>query len=446
MLNREQTWRMGLTHLAANRLTAAESCFRLIVSSDPAFANGHYHLGVALRLRRQWRAAGQAFRMAVRLAPADARAHAGLGAILDRLGQTEEAEAEFREAIRLDADAKEAQLFLAELLRAKGELRESRDIYESLLAKDPHDAAARFGRGFLNLLEGDLAAGWPDYEYRQARRELADPALSPQWRGEDPAGKTLLVYAEQGVGDTIQFLRYASVLAHRGARVIAAVPTSVMALAARVEGVAEILQPSPFLPTFDFCVPLPSLPLYCGTTFDDVPWKGPYLAPPAEPHPLPLPRDRTKLTVALAWAGNPDHPDDHNRSIPVAGIGPLLATDNIRWLILQKGAGANGLAARPNIIQLGDALNNFSDIAAIICSADLVITVDTSFCHLAGALGRRVWTLLSYAPDWRWLLSRADTPWYPTMRLFRQSRPREWGGVITNVVEALRSQTSPPAP
>jgi Tfp pilus assembly protein PilF len=439
MLNIEQTYRTGLSHLAANRLSAAESCFRLVVSSRPDFAAGHYHLGVVFRLRRQWRAAGQAFRAAIRLAPDYARAYAGLGTILERLGQTDEAELQFRAAIARDAGVKEAQLFLADLLRAKGELGAPRAIYQTLLQNDPDGAAARFGRGFLDLLEGDLASGWKDYEFRQARREQTDPALRPQWRGEDPAAKTLLLYAEQGIGDTIQFLRYATLLARRGARVLAAVPVSVMELASRVEGIAEILQPSPVLPRFDYCVPLPSLPLYCDTTLDNIPWDGPYLSPPPGPHPPVPPNDETKRTVALAWAGNPDHPNDHNRSMAVSDIRPLLETENIRWLILQKGAGANQLEASPDIVRLGEALDNFSDIAAIMSSADLVISVDTSFCHLAGALGRPVWTLLSYAPDWRWLLHRTDTPWYPTMRLFRQATPRDWAGVITEVAQALRT-------
>jgi hypothetical protein len=358
---------------------------------------------------------------------------------LERLGQTSEAEVQFREAVARDPENREAWLFLADLLRGKGELTESRAIYETLLAKYPDDPGARFGRGFLELLEGDFASGWKDYEFRQARREQTDPALRPQWRGEDHAGKTLLLYAEQGVGDTIQFLRYASVLACKGARVLVAVPVSVMELASRVAGVEEVLQPSPLLPRFDYCVPLPSLPLYCGTTLDNIPWDGPYLSPPPGRHPAVPPKDGARLTVALAWAGNPDHPNDHNRSMPVSELKPLLETENIRWLILQKGAGANQLDPRSDIIQLGDALNNFSDIATAIGAADLVISVDTSFCHLAGALGRPVWTLLSYAPDWRWLLHRTDSPWYPTMRLFRQPRPRDWADVIANVSQALRT-------
>ena len=444
MLNVEQTWRTGLAHLAANRLTDAESCFRLVVSSRPDFAAAHYHLGVVLRLRRQWREAGQAFRTAIKLAPDSARAYTGLGAVLDRLGQTAEAEARLRESVARDPDAKEAWLFLADLLRGKGELGESRVIYETLLTKYPGDADARFGRGFLNLLQGDLASGWQDYEFRQARRAI-DPALSPQWRGEDPAGRTLLVYAEQGIGDTIQFLRYAPLLARKGARVLAAVPVPIMELASRVEGVAEVLQPSPLLPRFDYCAPLASLPLFFGTVLETIPWDGPYLAPPPGANPVALPANgTTKLTVALAWAGNPDHPNDHNRSMPVAAIRPLLEIPNISWLVLQKGAGANQLEAYADITRLGDALNNFSDIANVICSADLVITVDTSFCHLAGALGRPVWTLLSYAPDWRWLLDRTDSPWYPTMRLFRQPRPRDWPVVISEVAEALRQIVPPP--
>ncbi len=441
MLNVQQTCRTGLAHLAANELASAESCFRIVVANDPGFALGHYHLGVALRLRRQWRAARDAFRAAIRAAPDLARAHVGLGAVLDRLGETDEAEAQLRKAIALDPGSREAHLFLGDLLRSKGNLAEARAVYESLLARAPDDPDARFGRGFLNLLEGDLVPGWTDYEFRTARRGAPDSALMPQWRGEDPAGKTLLLYGEQGIGDTIQFLRYVPLLARKGARVLLAVPIPVMELASRVEGVHAVLEPTPMLPHFDFCAPLPSLPLICKTTLADIPWPGAYLSAPSQAAASIVPaRDKARLTVALAWAGNPDHPDDHNRSLRVAEIRPLLEVKGVRWLILQRGAGASSLEDGEDVVRLGDSLVDFAQIAAVIASADLTISVDTSFCHLAGAMGRRVWTLLSYAPDWRWLRERTDSPWYPTMRLFRQRHPRDWAGVVAEVSQALASE------
>lgn len=370
-----------------------------------------------------------------------ARAHVGLGAVLERLGRTDDAEAELRRALALDPGLRDSYLFLGELLRRKGRLSEAHAVYAAWLARDPNDADGRFGRGFLRLLEGDLTAGWPDYEFRGARRGPMDPALAPQWRGEDPAGKTLLLYGEQGIGDSIQFLRYVPLLAKMGARVLLAVPVSLAELASRLDGVHEIVGPTDTPPRFDYCVPLPSLPLHCRTGLASIPWPGAYLSPPPPGGTLAgLAPGGEKLTVALGWAGNPDHPDDHNRSLTVAQIRPLLKHSHIRWLILQNGSGAPELDHKPQIVQLGGRLKNFTEIAQVMCRSDLVISVDTSFCHLAGALGLPVWTMLSYAPDWRWMLGRCDTPWYPSMRLFRQRSPGDWSGVVDAVSQALATQ------
>lgn len=440
----QDTFRIGLTHFQANRFAAAETCFRAAIAVDPTFAMGHYMLGVTFNFQGKWDTAGEAFRSAIAIAPHLARARVGLGSILEREGKSDEAEAQLREAIKLDPRLNFGRMALAELLRAKGELREARGFYESVLAISPDEPNARLGRGFLDLLEGKLASGWNDYEFRPARRGQPDPQFTPQWRGENPANKTLLLCAEQGLGDTIQFLRYATVLANEGTQVLVSVPPTLMELASRIEGVREVILPDTALPPFDFCAPLPSLPRYCRTTLANIPWTGPYLSPPPG-RVLPIqPRDdQARFTVALAWAGNPDYPYDFLRSLTVSQIEPLLNTRHVRWLILQRGAGTSELGDSENIIQLGDRLDNFSDIAAVICSADLTISVDTSFCHLAGALGRPVWTLLSYVPDWRWMLQRSDTPWYPSMRLFRQSSPRNWAGVIAAVSHALAKKLEP---
>jgi hypothetical protein len=359
--------------------------------------------------------------------------------MLERQGWIDEAEAHLREAIALDPNLNLAYNALAELLRGEGKLREARGLYDAVLARTPEDRLTRFGRGFLSLLEGDFASGWADYEYRVAAESPPGPAFTPQWRGENPAGKTLLIYDEQGLGDTIQCLRYAAPLAKNGARVIASVPSTLTDLASRVEGVHQVIASGAALPPFDFCAPMPSLPLHCGTTLANIPWNGPYLSPPparAMPVAIP-PGEPDELTIALAWAGTPDNPYNYTRSLSIPQIEPLLETRGVRWLVLQRGTIAAELGPRDNVLHLGDQLTNFSDIAAVICSADLTISVDTSFCHLAGALGRPVWTLLSYVPDWRWLLQRTDSPWYPSMRLFRQSAPRDWAPVIANVSQAL---------
>jgi tetratricopeptide (TPR) repeat protein len=437
MLSVQRSYESGLAYFRANRFAEAENCFRAAVASDPRFAMGYYMLGVTLNFLAKWDAAGHAFRCAIAVDAKLARAHVGLGSMLERQGRIDEAEAHLRQAIALDPQLNLSYIAFAELLRGEGRLNEARALYESVLARSPQDRAARFGRGVLSLLEGDLTSGWTDYEYRVATASPPRAEFAPQWRGEDPANRTLLLYSEQGLGDSIQYLRYATLLAQKGADVMVSVPATLMDLASRVGGVRGAIPPDAALPPFDYCAPMPSLPLYCRTTLTNIPWDGPYLSPPpGRPAAIP-PNDAGQLTVALAWAGNPDNPYDYIRSLTISQMEPLLGISGVRWLILQRGAGASEIEPRSNVIQLGDQLDNFSDIAAVICSADLTISVDTSFCHLAGAMGRPVWTLLSCVPDWRWLLQRSDSPWYPSMRLFRQSSPRDWAGVVAAVSLAL---------
>jgi len=369
-------------------------------------------------------------------------AHLSLAAVRQRLDGDEAAETVVRRLIATAPRAPQAHVLLGDVLRGLGRLDEARAAYDAALALDPQAADARFGLGFLALLRGDLAAGWPDYEFRASRRGPPPPALARQWRGENPAGKVILLYAEQGLGDTIQFLRFAALLAAMGATVLAAVPIPLMELAARVPGVHAVVQPTLTLPPFDTCCPLPSLPLLLHTRLDDILSPGGYLTAPPER----VDAWRAKLgpyagrTVAIAWAGNRDHPNDHNRSIEAAALAPLLQVPGVRWLNLQKGPDAAGLRARrvgPEVIALGDRLADFADTAAVLELADLVITVDTALAHLAGALGQPTRLLLPFAPDWRWLLDRSDSTWYASMRLYRQARPRDWAVLIRDVARDL---------
>jgi hypothetical protein len=362
------------------------------------------------------------------------------------LGEDEQAEAHFHEAIAADRAYLAARVSHGDLLRRQGRVEEATRAYDAALAIEPNHNGARFGRAFVRLMTGDLPGGWQDYEFRPAQRGPPEPALRPRWRGEDLTGKVLLLYAEQGIGDSLQFLRYASVLAARGARVLAAVPVAIMELARRVPGVEGVIAPSPVLPRFDWCCPLPSLPGICGTELATIPGAVPYLSPPPERlaswrnRLAAVPKLSTALKVALVWAGNPSHPNDHRRSMRFADLLPLLTGVDCHYWLLQKGPPAAQAAPPPagvSLDSIGEDLRDFADTAAVVAMADLVISVDTALCHLAGALGRPVWTLLPFAPDWRWLLDRADSPWYPTMVLYRQQRPGDWAGVIERVARDL---------
>lgn len=436
----EERFEAALRHHAAGRWHSAETGYRAVIAAAPRFAAARYNLGVVLSERGRFVPAIREFEAALKLKPDYAAASIGLGATLDRVGEGARAEAALRQAVALDPGSAPAWRRLGDVVRGLGQRGAARDAYDQAIALDPADAAARFGRGFVRLLEGDLPDAWEDYEFRPSQRRAPDPALAPRWRGENPAGKRLLLYAEQGLGDTIQFLRYVPLLAARGARVLLAIPVPLMPLAAGLDGGFELVEPAPSLPPFDACCPLPSLPLLFRSGIDTLPQRLPYLVAP--PDRLASWQQRLGrhdgITVALVWAGNPDHPNDHNRSLRLAEVAPLFDLAGPRWLLLQKGVSREERRqGRGRVEWLGDALQDFADTAAVMSCADLVISVDTAACHLAGALARPVWTLLPFAPDWRWMVGRDDSPWYPGMRLYRQPRRGDWSSVVERLAADL---------
>lgn len=440
-MRQEHKYQAGVAHLQAGRSRPAEVCLRAVVAVNPRSAPAHYHLGLALRGERKLKAAAHAFRAAVALDPGLAHAEAALALTLQQLGQPEAAEPHARRAVAADPRPPVVHAVLGDILRDLGRLGEARAAFEAALRIAPDHVDARFGRAFLNLLEGDYAAGWVDYEFRKGRLELADPALGPPWRGEDLRGRTLLVHGEQGLGDSLQFLRYVPFLAERGVRVVALLPAALAELARSSIPAVRVLRPGEPIPPFDACCPLPSLPLFCGARLETIPGAAGYLSAPADR----LATWRTRLgqsadlTVALSWAGNPDHPNDRNRSMALADLEPLLKIPGVRWLSLQKGPAAAELARRRDggILDLGGDLADLADTAAVIRLADLTLSVDTAPCHLAGALGRPVWTLLPFAPDWRWLAKGRASPWYGAMRLYRKAAPGGWGAVTAEAARDL---------
>ena len=265
--------------------------------------------------------------------------------------------------------------------------------------------------------------------------------MQPLWRGEPIEGKTILLHSEQGLGDAIQFSRYVPLVAERGARVILEVDGRLRNLMSSLEGAAQLLSAGDVLPEFDVHCPLLSLPRAFNTLLETIPSHTPYLRAPPERLTKWSARLGPKrgLRVGLIWSGNPAHHRDHARSIEFSAMAPLLSAE-ATFFSLQKDvrpADAAVLAGRSEIIQITDELADFSDTAAVMAQLDLIISVDTSTVHLAGALGRPVWILLPFLPDWRWLLDRDTSPWYPTARLFRQDETRRWDGVIPRVQAAL---------
>jgi tetratricopeptide (TPR) repeat protein len=331
-------------------------------------------------------------------------------------------------------------------LRNLGRFQEALTSYERALALDPRDPEAHWGHAYLRLLLGDFDPGWAEYEWRLRRpaaRATAREMERPRWTGqEDIAGKAVCVYAEQGIGDTVHFCRYAELLAARGAHVILEAQSSLTTLLQRLDGVAQIVGAGETLPEHDYQIPLLSLPLAFGTDLRTIPAALRYLTPDPQGcllwerrlGPASAPR------VGIVWAGSTTFSNDRNRSIGLSALlEPLLAT-GVGVVSLQKELRAGDrelLESHPGVLRVGEEVEDFADTAAVIANLDLVISVDTAVAHLAGALGKPVWILLPYAPDWRWLLDREDSPWYPTARLFRQPAVGDWASVIGRVGQEL---------
>jgi hypothetical protein len=308
--------------------------------------------------------------------------------------------------------------------------------FERAISLRPDFAMARWDRSLTHLLAGNYLRGWEDFDSRfqlPAKRPIH--FVVPAWNGslEELRGKTILLAAEQGFGDTIQFARYVPILADAGARVVLICQPELVSLMTGVRGLAAVASPPVQVPPHDLCAPLMSLGKLLRTTPETVPADVPYLHVQRSDRLASFAGTRK---VGLVWAGRPTHPNDVKRSIPLTELSPLIETPGITWVSLQKGPASEQLRSSPfgsTMVDAGASLGDFADTARLISELDLVISVDTGVVHLAGALGKPVWTLLPYNPDWRWMLNRDDSPWYPTMRLFRQQNRGDWSGVIENV-------------
>lgn len=382
---------------------------------------------------------------AIELDPANADSFGNAGAVLQAQGRHAEALPWYDRALQIRPDMPRLLTNKASALGELGQLDEAMAIYRRVLAIDPHYGEAAWNLALLQLLLGDFEAGLRGREVRWGFRKELMPSYpklkSPLWLGETPlAGKTILVCADEGFGDSIQYARYLPLLAARGARVILVVEPALCPLLARIDGVAQCLpklETTP-LPAFDVHCPLTCLPLAFGTTLASIPSAAACLPPPAAdrvqawdsrlgPH--------EKLRVGLVWSGNPKHQNDRNRSMALSMLSRILDADAI-FVSLQKDPrprDAEWLRTRPDIVDLTAALTDFAETAALVSCLDLVISVDTSVAHLAGSLGKPVWLLLPHTPDFRWLLGRDDSPWYPAHRLFRQTATRDYDSVLDRV-------------
>jgi Flp pilus assembly protein TadD len=431
---------------SAEAVAAHREAIRLKHDHPEAFNN----LGIALLGLNQIEDAIAAYRKALELRPGYAKAFSNLGNALKRIGHVDEAIAACREAVQLDPNDADAWCNLGAALVDHHQMDEALAAHHQALRIDPHFAVAHYNIGSLLLLQGDMARGWPEYEWRWRTKDFPGPRRAfakPMWDGSDPHGKTLLVHAEQGHGDAIQFVRYSRVLAERGARVIVECPAAVAKLCERADGVAQVVRRGEPIPEFDLHCPMMSLPLRFQTTIQTIPATVPYLSLDA----ADVQRWRQRLgesagghlTVGVAWAGSPLHFLDRLRSMLLADLAPLGSVSGVRFYSLQFNE-PKPPEYNETVLDLIDWSGEFRDFgsAGLIANLDLIVTVDTAIAHLAGALARPTWVMLPFTPDWRWLLGRHDSPWYPTMKLFRQTRHRDWHGVVHRVRDQLESMAA----
>jgi Tfp pilus assembly protein PilF len=454
------------------RLDEAADCYRSLLREAPHVAKVHYNLGLVLRTQGHFEAAVQNIREALRLQPDLAEAHVNLANTIYQLGHLEEAETACREALRLAPHLAQAHSNLGNILRdqgrfedsaaafrlalqrwpddhdlhnnlgntlkALGRLEEAETAYQMALRQQPDSPGTLYNLSTLHLTAGRFTEGWQGYEHRwRTGAQGIRPFGGPLWDGQGAPSDRVLLYTEQGIGDTIQFCRYVPLVAER-IQVTLVIKPEFKRLFADLHPNVTIIGADEALPDYAFQCPLQSVPLAFRTTLGTIPANTPYL----RAQPLAVARWRERLAalqglrVGLVWAGNPANSVDRRRSVDCGILARLFARPGLAFVSLQKGA-ASAPPVGSGLHDWTAGLKDLADTAALIEALDLVIGVDTAVIHLAGALGKPTWLLNRFDTDWRWLLDREDSPWYPTMRLFRQERPGDWNGVVNRVSMAL---------
>jgi len=414
---------------------------------QPDFAYGLNNRGNALHALGRHGEALTSYQQALTFDPDYVEAYNNRGNALVELNRLDEALVDYDAAIAGKPFAS-ALVNRGSALRYLGRIDQAMASFDRAIALEPNMPEAHWNKALLCLTLGDYERGFEGYEWRwRGATELMPRGFSqPQWRGEDLAGKTIFLHAEQGFGDSIQMLRYLPQVKVKAAHVVLELPDPLMPLLGPMAEGVTVLNRGAALPPFDVHCPLMSLPLAFGTRLDTVPAHIPYLRVPAERLEMwrtRLPRG-DKPRIGLVWSGKPSHKNDHNRSIPLAKLAPLIAIPGVSFVSLQREYRDADLPtlAQLNLERIDEALNDFADTAAALEQCDLVIAVDTAVAHLAGSLGRPLWVLLSHIQDWRWLHDRADSPWYPSARLFRQPRDGNWDGVIATLARELATFAS----
>jgi Tfp pilus assembly protein PilF len=446
----QQALEIGLQHHHAKRYHDAEIIYRQILSQYPNNPDALHLLGLIAHIHNRNDVALDLVGRATQLSPMVAPFWNTLGEVNRVMGRLDSAYHCYQKALRYHPDMPEALNNLGILYAYRNEIDNSIKSFERAIELRPDYPEAHDGLGLTLLLAGQLRRGWTEQEWRWKKDILAHARRhfkEPLWAGEDVKGKRFLIHAEQGFGDVIQFCRYVPMVKALGAHVIFEVPPELEPLMRTLVGYDElVIKPGPgngHLPPFDLQCPLMSLPLVMGTDFHNIPSHTPYIY--ATPEKTAYWKERVEaagpgLKVGISWAGRPSHPRDAGRSMPLSNFVPFASIPGVKLISFQKGDALSQIEQNPPgtiAANLGPDIKDFSDSAGIIANLDLVLAVDTSLVHLAGALDKPFFVLLPFSPDWRWLLNRSDNPWYKTGRLFRQKIDQVWTHPIEEAKAAL---------
>jgi tetratricopeptide (TPR) repeat protein len=437
---------LGQIREAQGQLEAATQSFRTASVLKPNFAEAYSNLGRILEAQGCFQEAESRCRQALALKPQFAEAYYNLGTALLSQGRWGEATACYQHALTIRANFFEAYNSLGLVLAEQGQFAEALAVYQHVLQHKPNLAETHCQAALVLLLLGNFEAGWSEYEWRWQTAQFPHRTFSaPPWDGSSLQGKTILLYAEQGLGDMIQFVRYAPLIKSMGATVIVETFAPLISILSTCSGVDRLLPYGQPPPPIDTYAPLMSLPRVLSTRLYNIPTEIPYLHVPTEHIPdqhlqNQLTQEGSDFKVGLVWAAKSQHRLNHKRYCPLADLEPLIGIAGVQWFSLYKGDLVAELEPyQDRVNDLGSLFVDFADTAWAVEQLDLVITVDTAVAHLAGALGRPVWVLLPFIPDWRWLLDREDSPWYPTARLFRQKAPGDWSSAIEPAARLLRT-------
>jgi len=434
----------GALHYQKKDYNSAFDYWEKAITINPSNAEVQNNLGLVLYNKGRFDEALSYFKKAVQLNAFYSDAYLNLGSSVFQKGLLDEAEEYYRKALQFNPKHIDACNSLGVVLLTAGKYQDALHFLRKAVSLQPDSPPAHFYLSCVLLLLGDFKNGWKEYFWRWGMEQFKIPDWpQPIWDGWDFTGKTLFIHIEQGFGDMIQIVRYLPLVAKRGGKVILQCQKELLPLIQNVEGVEHIITQDESLPSFDIHCPLMCLPMIFDTDLGTIPAKIPYIR--ADDLLVKQWREKmggsSSVKVGLIWQGNPVHKNDRERSIVFEKLAPLAEISGVSFYSLQKGTGseqARSPLGSLKLIDFMDEVRDFSDTAALVENFDLVISVDTSVAHLAGAMGKAVWTLIQYSPDWRWMLDREDSPWYPTMRLFRQPVFGDWDSVIKRIEGELK--------